>query len=405
MAKFCIFNDRFSSNVGDGVIADCLEHGLARLLPGASLRTIDLDGRTCHAPDSAVRYRTAGARLRSAWHDAPAFVHRALSYYRVDHRFRAHVVDQAAGADAFLLGGGQLITGSTSFFPHRLATIAAVARARGIPLFLYGVGVSDPARWQKAAAAHLDRAFGWGDDDLSVATRDELSAEYWTQAFGGARPAIAPDPGLLAAEVYADAIAARRRPASNEVGIGVISADVVNWFGGKAVKPSLDFFVDAGLALARDRKRPVYFTNGSGEDEAALEALADHVALHYPDLARQARFEQRPATPDALVAIIAGLDALIAHRLHASIVAYALKIPHVGLGWDEKLASFFRSVGRDRYLLGAGGSGGDAARLAVEAMRDGIDPADHQAVIDDAWNALGALADRLRQAGPAANVA
>ena len=410
LAKFCIFNDRFSSNLGDGVIAECLEAGLRRYLPRALLRTIDLGGRSGHAPDSSARYRSAGARLRDAWFNAPAFAHRAMAWYRVDRRFRAYVTALSAGADAFVIGGGQLITGNGVFFPHRLATIAAIARERSIPLFIHAVGVSDPVGWQAEAAAYLERAFGGDGSALSVAVRDRLSADHWTRAFGGKAPGIARDPGLLAGEVYApSARDSGRRSEARQIGVGVISADVVNWFGrgpAGAVKPSLEFFSEVGTRLVECGLRPVYFTNGSGEDEAALAALSDHVAKHYPVLRENARFAERPETPAALVSAIAALDGLIAHRLHANIIAYACRIPHVGLGWDDKLASFFCSVGRDHYLLGGGARpGADAARLIGEAMREGIARDDHADIVAEAWNSVGVLAQRLLEVGQAAKVA
>lgn len=410
MPRFCIFNDRFSSNLGDGVIAECLEAGLRRRLPGAALHTIDLGGRAGHAPDSAARYRSGGGRLRDAWFNAPAFAHRAVAWYRVERRFRASVVERSAGADGFVVGGGQLITGNGIFFPHRLATIATVARERHIPLFVHAVGVSDPAGWQDEAAAHLERAFGSGPPLPWVAVRDRMSAVHWSRAFGGGAPGIARDPGLLAGEVYADVVRkAARRAGAREIGVGVISPHVVDWFGGgpaEAVRPSLDFFTEVGARLLESGYRPVYFTNGSGEDEAVLEALAEHVAHRRPELRSQAWFVRRAASPSELVALIAGLDGLIAHRLHANIVAYALGIPHVGLGWDAKLASFFRSVGREHYLLGPGGrAGADAARLIGEAMREGIAPDARADIVADAWNGVEALARTLSDAREAARVA
>lgn len=410
MPKFCIFNDRFSSNLGDGVIAECLEAGLRRFLPQAALRTIDLGGRAGPAHDNNARYGSAGEKLRQVWFNAPAFARRAVAWYRVDHRFRAYVTELSAGADAFVIGGGQLITGKGVFFPHRLATIASVARERGIPLFVHAVGVSDPAGWQEEAIAHLEGAFRGADLVQSVATRDRLSADHWSRAFGGITPSIARDPGLLAGEVYAGLIRdAGHRSGSKEIGIGVISAHVVDWFDrglAGAVKPSLDFFADVGARLLEAGHRPVYFTNGSGEDEAALEALAEHVARYRPNLRRRARFLRRPATAAALARTIAGLDGLIAHRLHANIVAYALGIPHVGLGWDEKLASFFRSVGREHYLLGGGGrAGADGVRLIGEAMREGIAREDRADVVAETWNGVGALARRLVGIGQEAEVA
>ena len=40
---------------------------------------------------------------------------------------------------------------------------------------------------------------------------------------------------------------------------------------------------------------------------------------------------------------------MIAHRLHATILAFSYGVPAVGLRWDDKLTAFFGSVGLEKH--------------------------------------------------------
>ena len=55
--------------------------------------------------------------------------------------------------------------------------------------------------------------------------------------------------------------------------------------------------------------------------------------------------------PEELAHLISSYDAIVAHRLHANIIAYSYAIPHVGLGWDTKMEGFFEATSRDEFLI------------------------------------------------------
>lgn len=49
--KCLIFNDRYSENLGDGVIAECLERCLSPLCSAHVLATVDIDAQgLCRCP-------------------------------------------------------------------------------------------------------------------------------------------------------------------------------------------------------------------------------------------------------------------------------------------------------------------------------------------------------------------
>lgn len=86
---------------------------------------------------------------------------------------------------------------------------------------------------------------------------------------------------------------------------------------------------------------------------------------------------------------IAGFRAIIAHRLHANIIAYSLGIPSVGLSWDHKVVDIGTISGRERYFTHVTATTpADTVALLHAAIAEGIDPprhADLRALAVDAW--------------------
>ncbi|MBE5963203.1 MAG: polysaccharide pyruvyl transferase family protein [Lachnospiraceae bacterium] len=66
-------------------------------------------------------------------------------------------------------------------------------------------------------------------------------------------------------------------------------------------------------------------------------------------LGRQDEIKKRvikePETPEELIGILSEFKGVIAGRLHANIISYALKIPAIGLVWNEKCALWGETIG------------------------------------------------------------
>lgn len=58
-----------------------------------------------------------------------------------------------------------------------------------------------------------------------------------------------------------------------------------------------------------------------------------------------------PTTPRNLVNLISGYKAIIAARLHATIIAYSLQIPAIGLVWNNKLTFFGKNINAEDYFI------------------------------------------------------
>jgi polysaccharide pyruvyl transferase WcaK-like protein len=108
-------------------------------------------------------------------------------------------------------------------------------------------------------------------------------------------------------------------------------------------------YKEIAIRLAKDGFDVLCFSNGAAEDQMAMSMLAEQLQSS-AEWGRHISFAQRPRDPRDLAQLIADLDIVIAHRLHAAIVAFSYGVPAIGLRWDSKLDAFFESVHRSRYL-------------------------------------------------------
>tara|TARA_R110002096_G_scaffold189191_13_gene369459 strand:- start:1843 stop:3057 length:1215 start_codon:yes stop_codon:yes gene_type:complete len=383
--RIVIFGLPYSANVGDGVIAECLAHELRRAKPGVHVDHVDLSGRNGFGAQT-LRNRSAALAVLSA---LPLRLRQRLVIWRLGKMLaalRPGWVQAARGADLAVIGGGQLFSDADLNFCLKVAQAADVLRAARTPVAVYGVGVS--RNWTRAGTALFNRVFS--TDLRSVGVRDPASAEAWADQTAGAgpEPVLTRDPGLLAASCYTAPVMP-----GHSVGVCVTDPKILAYHADGAVAGrGIDFFAALTGALVAAGRDVTLFCNGAEEDRAALARLAAHPQVAALVAKGRVRAAPAPGTPTDLAAIIAACDGVIAHRLHACILAYAFAVPCVGLGWDRKLESFFTSVGAARFFIG--GAGADATEVAQRceaAVAAGVDPGRHAEVLAESRAGAAAL--------------
>lgn len=387
-----VFNDRFSLNVGDGLLAVCLERELGHLLPTESVQTIDIDGKA-HFPSPDRTIDKSASTLRQAIiASLPQSFKREIIGAKVNWRLRREI-RKVGQPRVFVIGGGHLINGTGSYFPLRLRALARIARSRGVPMFVHSVGVTDPATWEPAIARSLTETFDSNPDLLFVSVRDTLSAQYWRRAFPrSVPPEICLDPGLLTRKTFGAAPA--RRGAAIRIGVGVISRRVAQRLatGPNAIHSTRRFYLELCRSLVRRGSQPCLFTNGDPEDHAEMEQVFQ-AAQGDGELRPIVSAGDRPTDERSLVDTLARFDGLVAHRMHATIAAYSLGIPTVGLAWDRKLESFFRLVKRERYFIADPKAAPDiVAERMEEAVHSGIAECERREVVRAAEGGVRTLA-------------
>jgi len=354
--RIALLNVKFSPNLGDGLLSECLERELAVALPGADVVSIDLAGRNHYRGHGPSRRGRVIALLEALPRWARRRAVRVALALLVRFRLRRHVRERLRGIDAVVVGGGNLLSDTDLNFPMKLSgALGEVARA-GLPVAVHAVGVN--RRWSRTGHQLFVRAL-CAAPLITATVRDRRSQRAWhdlLEPHGLPTAGLSGDPGLLA-RCHFDP--PRREFAGGGtgpalVGLCITSPLAVRYHAGRP-PPQVDFatwYLCAARALAAAGLRVVLFTNGSPEDRAFLSRHAAQWGAA-PDGAPPAHsvaLAPAFATPAELVEFIAGCDVIIAHRMHACIVAHSFAIPAVGLKWDVKLESFFALAGRDAFI-------------------------------------------------------
>lgn len=391
--KILIFNVKFSENLGDGILAMCLERGLMQARADIQVETVDIAGR--QAFGEAREGRKILLRLLELM---PAPLRRLAvrgGLGRSLPRWKALWRERARHADAAVIGGGNLFQDDDLNFPLKIGAVLDILRETGVPVAIHAVGAS--RHWSLVARKLFAGLLG--NRVVHVCMRDEQSRQNWRGYFGETFDVgICPDPGLLAAEML-EGRAEPRQGQGSTIGICVTHPMILRRHAGMpfAQVPlrSVSSYGELIGELIGRGHNVLLFTNGAREDQSFLDQIMRDVAGANQTASGRLQAAPRPRDPAELLGIVQPLSAVIAHRLHANIVAYSLRIPHVGLGWDSKVRSFFEAVGRERYIVQDDRAARDIATDVTEAIAEGIDPARHADQLEKARRGIERLVDKF----------
>lgn len=397
-----LLNVKHSPNLGDGIIAECLETELSRIRPDWQVASIDLAGREEYGTGLDASRGLVLRILEALPGPLRQIATSAALSLLIAARYRPRWRRRLEGTAGVVVGGGQLFADTDLNFPLKLRAALGEVRRAGAHAAVFGVGV---AREMSKPARSLFLSGLRKVDLCHLAVRDGASRFNWNRHFsrsGLPEASLCCDPGLLAGEIYPLAEQSERdRPL---IGLGIVNPRTLDLHSHDdddfSVRVAREFWVKLAHALLETGLDVSLFTNGPHDDELFLESVLS--AASDPRIARAAR----PRTPSDLAATIAGFDGVAAHRLHACILAYAFRVPHVGLSWDPKLEAFFTSVGRRGYV--ANHTEGEAAEIAAmvgTALDEGIDPATHARTIATTRHAIEQCAESLERAIGGANAA
>jgi polysaccharide pyruvyl transferase WcaK-like protein len=394
--KLVVFNVKYSPNLGDGVLASCLERGLRQGGPDISVETLDLAGRCDFgAPRSRRLYALSLLQI------LPKGLRGAMVELALRRRFAAlkeHWHRRIDEADAVIIGGGNLFQDDDLNFPLKIAAVLDQVQRAQKPLAIFAVGAT--GHWSERAKVLFDRLRDCKVVHVSV--RDHGARENWLKHFGHFFPVeVSPDPALLAASLIGGTISHSGK--APLVGIGVVHPLVLRRHAAieQAQIPLsknadyrllIRWFLDAGCRVA-------LFTNGAEEDEQFLRAILDDRSAQAWLRDGSLSVMPHPKTPEELVTNISRLSVVIAHRLHASIVSYSLGVPCVGLSWDQKVDGFFSEINREAFVIsGEGVSPAQVGETALRALQEGLDPLKQARLVRKARFCLFHMIEKLRSA-------
>ncbi|WP_420335679.1 polysaccharide pyruvyl transferase family protein [Roseibium sp.] len=387
-----VFNVKFSPNLGDGLLSECLERALVD--HGADpdhTYSVDLAGRTHYTEGSSRR-----ANVLATLEALPAIVRtnllRPLLIYKAETVWRPHYKKQLRNCDAVVIGGGNLFTDMDLNFPTKLASVLSLAAQRQLPIAIYGVGVG--AKWSSAGIRMVSRALSEADVRF-VAVRDEASRANFLSNFGAAYKgdvAVVRDPGLLIARYVASPDTNEQSPT---VGVCITSALAVRYHSAVEISDTelANWYLGLLTELESRGIKSKLFTNGSPED---VDYATRHTTQWNGFVDGGGVF--KPSTPEELARFVAGTSAVVGFRMHALIAAASYGRRVAALRWDPKLDAFMNSIGRSDRLFSA--CKDEPVKLVNAIVEDLARPPEYSAdrYFADAWDSVKLCIGSLSQA-------
>lgn len=250
------------------------------------------------------------------------------------------------GADLLIFGGGGLVQDKSNALtlPRQLSRVV-MAHAAGIPVATFGLGVGPLTRL--GSKEMVKQALG---PCALIGVRDPASARELSDCGVTENVVVHADP-VLAIDIPSAPKRARRTVGvclrQLESNLAIVPAWVEHRLGVFGRKDK-DAFVTAAAfmldALIENHAVDVaFFPFWLGRDESLHEDVL--AAMEQRAHARCATWR----TPHDALETFASFDAVVAMRLHASILATRMAIPFRALTYFPKVAHFLDLVGKDEW--------------------------------------------------------
>lgn len=355
--KIFLVSARYSDNLGDGVIGDCVEHVIRRDHPGVDVYHVDIAGRKEFAP------RTHVGLQKKVFYLAPGFVKplmtKAAWPFVFDKKIEASCsAFHGARGGRVVFCGGQVVSDIALNFPLKIRKICQIAKRNSLDISFSSVGAS--RNWSREAKNIFCGIFS--DPSVKhISVRDHDSAA--NLASYGVKAQVAVDPAVWASDVYGSIHG--ENVDKKLIGVGISSPHelAAHSDGGMfGIEGHIKFWTDLIGCLRSMNFRCAIFNNGSIEDDEFMRLVASRLGAG-DDL----KVLDRPKYPADLGRAIGMFDGIISHRLHANILAFSYGIPSISLKWDKKVASFAEIIDRsDSCLSVESGAISVAKKMAID---------------------------------------
>jgi polysaccharide pyruvyl transferase WcaK-like protein len=353
MKKIAVFGEIYSPNVGDGVIYESIEY----LFGLREIKTIpcDLSGRLGWEDDIETTNGQPVSLLRKILRipmRRSRFLRRMYTAMQWFFSKRSKISPTweaiITSSDGVIVGGGQLLTDLNFGFPPKIYEVARLAKKHNKPMAFFGCGVGSGG-WGWMARYLYGFALRYAK---YVSCRDEPSAEIIRKYFPHFNIDVHPDPAFIIRQVLRKVT---NQKAVNLDSIGFNFQDA-NHF--RSFVPSLRELTDdkytefwtSIICSAQDSGYEVsVFTNGDPYDYKFAKA----VDFKLKERGREVPLQLRPRRPLELVKTIDSLAVVIATRMHAGIISYALGYQPLAISWDKKVDGVWNSLELGEFVVSA----------------------------------------------------
>ncbi len=258
-------------------------------------------------------------------------------------------------ADVVIFGGAPVFNYRYQVFSRRTAITLRLAKRAETPVIFSAVGVEGYDEDNKKCQ-RLKKTLNF-DVVKQVTTRDNFEALQKFKVRESLRIDKVADPAVFTPQVFAPVLqeaadqeknAAKQseEPEKKKIGVFILRSAGFkdNGFDFQRAEAAA-FWNDLVEELERQGYDYELLTSGHFGDEAYLDYLQRD--CHWDS----SKCTYNVNSPDVLVSKIASYDAIISCRLHPSIIAFSLGVPSLGIVWNDKVTSFYETIGYDDRLV------------------------------------------------------
>lgn len=344
MKRIVIFGERYSDNLGDGVICQCMEHLVSSCAgEGTSVTVRDLSCRESYDREfqpAQNLWHKLRCKLLLAVRGNPVFQRilqkkytqeecRYINYNMIGTKHKVLSWCKENPADVVIFAGGELF--KDYFLPY-ITYLTEGYGKQGAKIYFNACGVDSQN------LEYVNRRFSKVLKNKAICALTTRSLpQTCEKLIDKQHYCFVPDPAICAKQVYQ----VGKNTDNPCIGLGVMAIDDL----AEKKQKLLAFWSELVAELDNQGIPYRLFCNG----EKADYAFAKEVALETG--CGEDKLLPCPEAPEELVKQISGFTGVCAFRMHASIIAYALEIPFVSFAWDQKLYDFAASVKQSSQMV------------------------------------------------------
>jgi polysaccharide pyruvyl transferase WcaK-like protein len=284
--------------------------------------------------------------------------HRLFHKYEIlDYAINTEDLEQVKYVDAIVFAGGGLIKFRQEKLYRLVSELITEAQKYNVPVFLNAVGVegydeNDERCLMLKEALNLPCVKG-------ITIRDDIDCfrkNYITNRQCEVSEVF--DPAIWSQKTYGKV--RRQKNRKKYIGIGVAREDLFVKYGTEEIDRDflLKFWKEIVECLEARGYEWKIFTNGLKQDEDfACEVLGE--IGHGEKL-------DAPWDAEELVENIVNMDGMIACRMHSNIIAYAYRVPSIGLVWNKKMTFWGQKCGYPERFIESDAISADTVVEALE---------------------------------------
>lgn len=384
MKRIILCGEFYSSNFGDGIIVDSSKYILEQISEDYIIDIMDFSSRKNFAEgQKKLEYKDSDSyrtmiKLALRLRGISTCLNIVKWFFKKRKVYQNYYSEKLKDADMIIFSGGHILMNNSLEYPLRLSMINKIAENKNISIVFNSCGSE---KTKSVLGKRILKNVLVSKNVKVISVRDNVeNIEYL--AGTGIKDVkdvyVSDDPATIIASAYNI-----EKKESNTIGIGVISnLAYVNAYSRNKndYLISEEYMLSRWIEIIKEIINKGYkckiFSNGGYHDNSMsykLQAmLDDNIEVCIPKNAYE------------LVNEISNYKGVIAHRLHANILAYSLKIPSVGLVWDDKLVEFGNRTARKKFFINLKEHEvNSVVSLLEEAMSEGIDEEIHTTIIRD----------------------